>query len=38
MNKLVWNVHISPQEFEEKWNSMIRDYDVVDDSWFKEMY
>lgn len=38
IKKLVWNLHISPEEFEEKWNSMIEEFGLVGDPWFSEMY
>lgn len=38
MNKLVWNVHISPDEFEYQWKKMIVEFDLVDDPWFSKIY
>ncbi|KAJ9545236.1 hypothetical protein OSB04_024943 [Centaurea solstitialis] len=38
IKKLVWNLHISPEEFEEKWECMIQQYGLVGDPWFTEMF
>ncbi|XP_024989264.1 protein FAR1-RELATED SEQUENCE 5-like [Cynara cardunculus var. scolymus] len=37
-NKLVWNVHISPEIFEEKWNALMDEFGLRRHSWFEEMY
>ncbi|XP_024962583.1 protein FAR1-RELATED SEQUENCE 5-like [Cynara cardunculus var. scolymus] len=37
-NKLVWNVHLAPDEFEMKWNNMMDLYGLRGDSWFDELY
>ncbi|XP_024966057.1 protein FAR1-RELATED SEQUENCE 5-like [Cynara cardunculus var. scolymus] len=37
-NKLVWNVHLAPDEFEMKWLNMVDSYDLRGDSWFDELY
>ncbi|KAI3667658.1 hypothetical protein L6452_42727 [Arctium lappa] len=36
--KLVWDVHLEPVVFEEKWNDMIEEYGLRGDDWFEEMY
>ncbi|XP_024963894.1 protein FAR1-RELATED SEQUENCE 5-like [Cynara cardunculus var. scolymus] len=38
INKLVWNIHIGPSEFESRWNEMIDKYNLAGDTWFTEMY
>ncbi|XP_024962892.1 protein FAR1-RELATED SEQUENCE 5-like, partial [Cynara cardunculus var. scolymus] len=38
INKLVWNIHIGPTEFETRWHEMIHQYNVGGDTWFTEMY
>ncbi|XP_024962514.1 protein FAR1-RELATED SEQUENCE 5-like [Cynara cardunculus var. scolymus] len=38
INKLVWNIHIGPSEFETKWQEMIEQYNLGRDPWFTEMY
>ena len=38
LKKLVWNVHITPDEFEAQWDAMIQRYGLVGDAWFSEMY
>ncbi|XP_024990644.1 protein FAR1-RELATED SEQUENCE 5-like [Cynara cardunculus var. scolymus] len=37
-NKLVWNVHISHESFEDKWNALMDEYGLRGHSWFEEMY
>ncbi|XP_024964420.1 protein FAR1-RELATED SEQUENCE 5-like [Cynara cardunculus var. scolymus] len=38
INKLVWNIHIGPAEFERRWHEMIDQYNLGGDSWFTGMY
>ncbi|XP_024964557.1 protein FAR1-RELATED SEQUENCE 5-like, partial [Cynara cardunculus var. scolymus] len=38
INKLVWNIHIGPTEFERRWNKMVDKYNLAGDTWFTEMY
>ncbi|XP_024958987.1 protein FAR1-RELATED SEQUENCE 5-like [Cynara cardunculus var. scolymus] len=38
INKLVWNIHIGPAEFERRWHEMIDQYNLGGDPWFTEMY
>ncbi|XP_024974817.1 protein FAR1-RELATED SEQUENCE 5-like [Cynara cardunculus var. scolymus] len=38
INKLVWNIHIGPMEFESRWHEMIDQYNLGGDTWFTEMY
>ena len=38
INKLVWNVHISPAEFEEQWQVMVKHYGLENVTWFSNMY
>ncbi|XP_024990545.1 protein FAR1-RELATED SEQUENCE 5-like [Cynara cardunculus var. scolymus] len=38
INKLVWNIHVGPSEFETKWQEMIEQYNLGGDPWFVEMY
>ncbi|XP_024984090.1 protein FAR1-RELATED SEQUENCE 5-like [Cynara cardunculus var. scolymus] len=37
-NKLVWNVHLGPNEFEMQWNNLINFYGLRGDPWFDELY
>ncbi|XP_024990577.1 protein FAR1-RELATED SEQUENCE 5-like [Cynara cardunculus var. scolymus] len=37
-NKLVWNVHLAPDEFEMKWLNMMDLYGLHGDSRFDELY
>ncbi|XP_024963869.1 protein FAR1-RELATED SEQUENCE 5-like [Cynara cardunculus var. scolymus] len=38
INKLVWNIHIGPAEFERRWHEMIEQYNLRGDTWFTDMY
>ncbi|XP_024977623.1 protein FAR1-RELATED SEQUENCE 5-like [Cynara cardunculus var. scolymus] len=38
INKLVWNIHIGPMEFETRWHEMIHQFNLGGDTWFIEMY
>ncbi|XP_024966487.1 protein FAR-RED ELONGATED HYPOCOTYL 3-like [Cynara cardunculus var. scolymus] len=38
INKLVWNIHIGPAEFERRWHEMIEQYNLGFDTWFTDMY
>ncbi|XP_024969654.1 protein FAR1-RELATED SEQUENCE 5-like [Cynara cardunculus var. scolymus] len=38
INKLIWNIHIGPTEFETRWHEMIHQYNLGGDTWFTEMY
>ncbi|XP_024966005.1 protein FAR1-RELATED SEQUENCE 5-like [Cynara cardunculus var. scolymus] len=37
-NKLVWNVHLGPNEFEMQWNNLIEFYGLRGDPWLDELY
>nr|GEW99230.1 hypothetical protein [Tanacetum cinerariifolium] len=37
-HKLVWNVYIGPDVFEQRWNDMISRYNLHDNKWFSDMY
>ncbi|XP_052623761.1 protein FAR1-RELATED SEQUENCE 5-like [Lactuca sativa] len=37
-NKLVWNMHIKPDEFEKKWDLIINEFDLKDKRWFNDMF
>ncbi|XP_024974727.1 protein FAR1-RELATED SEQUENCE 5-like [Cynara cardunculus var. scolymus] len=37
-NKLTWNVHLGPNEFEMQWNNLIDFYGLRGDPWFDELY
>ncbi|KVI04472.1 hypothetical protein Ccrd_017211 [Cynara cardunculus var. scolymus] len=36
--KLVWNIHISPYEFESRWMIRIEAFSLQDHSWLKDMF
>ncbi|XP_024962943.1 protein FAR1-RELATED SEQUENCE 5-like [Cynara cardunculus var. scolymus] len=38
INKLVWNIHIGPTEYETRWHEMIHQFNLGGDTWFTEMY
>ncbi|XP_024974745.1 protein FAR1-RELATED SEQUENCE 5-like [Cynara cardunculus var. scolymus] len=38
INKLVWNIHIGPVEFERRWHEMIDQYNLGGDLWFTDLY
>ncbi|XP_052625595.1 protein FAR1-RELATED SEQUENCE 5-like [Lactuca sativa] len=37
-NKLVWNMHIKPDEFEKKWDLIINEFNLEDKRWFNDMF
>ncbi|GJW34943.1 FAR1-related sequence 5-like protein [Tanacetum coccineum] len=37
-HKLVWNVYIGPDVFEQRWNDMISRYNLHDNKWLSDMY
>nr|KAJ0210477.1 hypothetical protein LSAT_V11C400204980 [Lactuca sativa] len=37
-NKLVWNIHIKPDEFEKKWDLIINEFNLEDKRCFKDMF
>ncbi|KAK1383118.1 hypothetical protein POM88_020853 [Heracleum sosnowskyi] len=38
MKSFIWADHLSIEEFEEGWKSVIEDYDLADNDWLNEMY
>ncbi|XP_076938205.1 protein FAR1-RELATED SEQUENCE 3-like [Bidens hawaiensis] len=38
VHKLVWNVFIKPETFEQRWHEMINDYDLSGNKWLTNMY
>ncbi|XP_024965434.1 protein FAR1-RELATED SEQUENCE 5-like [Cynara cardunculus var. scolymus] len=36
-NKLIWNVHISAEIFEEKWNALMDEFGLRGHSWFEKI-
>ncbi|KAK1400557.1 hypothetical protein POM88_000162 [Heracleum sosnowskyi] len=38
MKSFVWDDHLSIEEFEEGWKSVIEEYDLADNDWLNEMY
>ncbi|KAK1359315.1 hypothetical protein POM88_043789 [Heracleum sosnowskyi] len=38
MKSFVWADHLSIEEFEEGWKSVIEEYDLADNDWLIEMY
>ncbi|GJY26554.1 FAR1-related sequence 5-like protein [Tanacetum coccineum] len=37
-HKLIWNVHIGPEEFEQRWHSLIAMFNLADNNWLSEMF
>nr|GFA60270.1 hypothetical protein [Tanacetum cinerariifolium] len=37
-HKLIWNVHIGPEEFEQRWHALIGMFNLSANSWFAEMF
>ncbi|GJS19499.1 FAR1-related sequence 5-like protein [Tanacetum coccineum] len=37
-HKLVWNVYIGPNVFEQRWNDMIYRYNLHDNKWLSDIY
>ncbi|XP_022041848.1 protein FAR1-RELATED SEQUENCE 5-like [Helianthus annuus] len=37
-HKLVWNVYIKPETFEQRWNSLITEYGLESHKWLTEMF
>ncbi|XP_071727302.1 protein FAR1-RELATED SEQUENCE 5-like [Rutidosis leptorrhynchoides] len=38
LNKLVWNMYIEPNVFEERWEKLMHDFSLKNDSWFKHTF
>ncbi|XP_021743293.1 protein FAR1-RELATED SEQUENCE 5-like [Chenopodium quinoa] len=38
LNFVVWNRDLEPEEFEIGWHSVISEFDLVNDDWFKNMF
>lgn len=36
--KLVWNIHISTDEFESRWRRLIEDFSLQKHTWLKDMF
>lgn len=37
-NKLVWNVHLEPEEFESQWLDLINEFKLQKSKWFAYMF
>ncbi|GJX69528.1 FAR1-related sequence 5-like protein [Tanacetum coccineum] len=37
-HKLIWNVHIGPEEFEQRWHALIGMFNLSANSWLTEMF
>lgn len=38
MNHVFWNQDMTPEKFEENWKSIIDDFGLHENRWFKDMY
>ncbi|KAJ9536489.1 hypothetical protein OSB04_un000326 [Centaurea solstitialis] len=36
-NKIVWDVHMDPADFEYRWNKLMNEYGLSGDSWFTDL-
>ncbi|GJW76243.1 RNA-directed DNA polymerase, eukaryota [Tanacetum coccineum] len=36
--KIVWNMFIGPEEFEDKWNKLMEEFNRVNHKWLSKMY
>nr|GEY06335.1 hypothetical protein [Tanacetum cinerariifolium] len=37
-HKLIWNVHLGPKEFEQRWHTLIGMFNLADNNWLSEMF
>ena len=37
-NKIVWNMYIGLEEFEDKWNKLMEEFGLVNHKWLSKMY
>ncbi|GJS18834.1 FAR1-related sequence 5-like protein [Tanacetum coccineum] len=37
-HKLVWNVYITPEVFQERWHNLISKYNLSQNTWLSDMY
>nr|GEZ86514.1 hypothetical protein [Tanacetum cinerariifolium] len=37
-HKLVWNVYITPEVFQERWHNLILKYNLSQNTWLSDMY
>lgn len=37
-DNIVWNMYIDPTVFEDKWEKLMNDFALKNDSWFKHMF
>ncbi|KAK9065017.1 hypothetical protein SSX86_016400 [Deinandra increscens subsp. villosa] len=38
IHKLVWNLHIDTETFEERWHELLAKYDLTDHEWLSQIY
>nr|XP_043630250.1 protein FAR1-RELATED SEQUENCE 5-like [Erigeron canadensis] len=38
LHKLVWNVFLEPDEFENRWMSLIKEFQLEDNNWLSDMF
>ncbi|GKC06044.1 FAR1-related sequence 5-like protein, partial [Tanacetum coccineum] len=36
--KIVWNMFIGPEEFEDRWNKLMEEFNLVNHKWLSKMY
>lgn len=37
-DSIVWNMHMEPKDFEEKWEKLMKDFSLKNDTWFTYMF
>ncbi|KAK9048885.1 hypothetical protein SSX86_032148 [Deinandra increscens subsp. villosa] len=38
IHKLVWNIYLTPEKFEDRWASLIKEFKLTKNSWLTDMY
>nr|GEV39269.1 hypothetical protein [Tanacetum cinerariifolium] len=36
--KIIWNMFIGPEEFEDRWNKLMKEFNLVNHKWLSKMY
>nr|XP_043633639.1 protein FAR1-RELATED SEQUENCE 5-like [Erigeron canadensis] len=38
LHKIVWNIYLKPEEFVNRWNSLMKEFDLQDNKWLSRMF
>ncbi|GKB56731.1 RNA-directed DNA polymerase, eukaryota [Tanacetum coccineum] len=38
LGKIIWNMFIGPEEFQDKWNKLMEEFNLVNHKWLLKMY